>query len=168
MQNLMCSAKGWLIQRRRYGKQFHEELERYRTGYYNQEKELVDFLDAVKDVEAYKGMINNEDIDLCRKEKGYVYQLISKLPIIGKTEVKSHIKDYFNTDFSGEKIEMRTSGTTGSGLIWRTSNGRFGGAIGEGWDCLWTPGADGSEERRSSRLTTRKPPFGGSTSQESR
>jgi len=117
MQNLMCSVKGWMIQRRRYGKQFQEELSRYHAGFYNQEKELIDFLDAVKDVEAYKGIITKDDIILCRKEKGHVYQLIAQFPIIGKIEVKTHIKDYENTTFTGEKIEMRTSGTTGSGLI---------------------------------------------------
>ena len=43
-QNIMCSVKGWLIQRRRFNDHFFEELKKYEKRVYDPEKELIDFL----------------------------------------------------------------------------------------------------------------------------
>ena len=112
VQNLMCSIKGWFIQRRRFGKSFHIELLRYNQGYYNQRKELVRFLNNIKHLPAYAQYLNNIDIT-----PDNIYDMLFRLPIIDKNYVKAHMSDFINTKCTERLFEMRTSGTTGSGLI---------------------------------------------------
>lgn len=117
IQNLMCSVKGWLIKRRRYNKNFLEELNKYESGAYNPDDELRKFLLQIRFLPAYNKILNQPEIVQKLKNVCEVKEILSLLPIIDKNFVKEHHDDFVNTELSEAKIEMRTSGTTGSGLI---------------------------------------------------
>ena len=111
MQNLMCSVKGGLIQRRRYNKGFFEELRKLEQGEYSQENELRNFLVSAKNVPAYQDLLTDEVL------KGDVYEVISKMPVIDKQYVKAHIEELKNAVCQEPQFLMQTSGTTGGGLV---------------------------------------------------
>ena len=121
VQNLMCSAQGWLICKRRYSKSFYTELTRYECGYYRQEQELVKMLASVKEMAIYKPYLADVDWPLLMSHPGNVYAIISRFPIIGKVQVKSNTDAFTNPHFKGQEIVMRTSGTTGGGLVFSYS-----------------------------------------------
>lgn len=106
IQNLMCSGQGWLIKRRRYNKAFYKELDFYLKHKADGVVLLDMFLNGLKDVPAYKDVFANRE-----------HVSLSDFPIINKQQVKSHLEDFRNPSYKGNVIEMRTSGTTGSGLI---------------------------------------------------
>lgn len=110
VQNLMCSMKGYMINRRRYGKQFFEELEKLESKSYDPRKELCDFLRQAKELPAYQGLIGEVTEE-------NVYEVIGKMPIIDKAFVKSHLEELTNNNCNEPKFMMRTSGTTGGGLV---------------------------------------------------
>ena len=111
MQNLMCSVKGGLIQRRRYNKGFFEELRKLEQGEYSQENELRNILASAKNVPAYQDLLTDEVL------KGDVYEVISKMPVIDKQYVKAHIEELKNAVCQEPQFLMQTSGTTGGGLV---------------------------------------------------
>ena len=110
VQNLMCSVKGWLIKRRRYGKQFYDELQKLENGEYDQRRELCSLLRQASNLPAYQGEIGEVTED-------NVYEVIATLPIIDKVFVKSHIAELTNHACTEPQFLMRTSGTTGGGLV---------------------------------------------------
>lgn len=110
VQNWMCSVKGYLIKRRRYGKQFFVELKRLESGEYDPREELYAFLKQAKELPAY-----NEVIGALTKNS--VYDIIHEMPIIDKVFVKNHIDDLTNRACTEPMFMMRTSGTTGGGLV---------------------------------------------------
>ena len=99
-----------MIKRRRYGEQFFTELKAFEEGKYDPNEELESFLDVVKDVPYYANTFNAN-----KGEKGEA--LLKEFPILTKTDVKSHIKDLTNEGCTEPKFDMRTSGTTGGGLV---------------------------------------------------
>lgn len=117
VQNLMCSIKGWMICRRRYNSGFHQELERYLYSKVNQEEELKSFLLLTRNILAYKGILSQSDYANLNSGELSVYEALKKFPIIGKQPVKEHIEDYYNKNYVGKQMLMRTSGTTGAGII---------------------------------------------------
>lgn len=119
IQNLMCSAKGYMICRRRYNKAFHRELSRYQNGYYKQSRQLAVMLLSIRDlhVGGVEPYLQNVDWDALSKDDTIAYDIISKFPIINKAIVKGNIKDYINDSYVGPTMEARTSGTTGGALI---------------------------------------------------
>lgn len=58
-QNIMCSVKGWTIQRRRYGKEFFRYLSDYENHRVSSEESLNTFLKTIKYVPAYKPVFDN-------------------------------------------------------------------------------------------------------------
>lgn len=110
IQNIMCSVKGALIKRRRYGKRFYEELHKLEAGEYDQREELYAFLLQAKELPAYQGLIGEVT-------KENVYDIVHGLPIIDKAYVKSHIEELKNHACVEPQFMMRTSGTTGGGLV---------------------------------------------------
>lgn len=110
VQNLMCSVKGWMIKRRRYGKGFFKELEDLENGKYKPEEELRRFLVEARKVPYYQGIFEaNKDKD--------GYKLLQAFPILTKADVKAHLDELRNKDCTESMFEMRTSGTTGGGLV---------------------------------------------------
>lgn len=158
MQNLMCSMKGYLIKRRRYGSQFYDELRKLENGAYDQREELCAFLNQAKELPAYKGTIGDVT-------KENVYDVIHGMPIIDKNFVKSHIEDLTNHACTEPQFQMRTSGTTGGGLVFpytvRMENKHWGvwwryrRALGIDMDtwCGWFGG------KRIINPNSHKPPF---------
>lgn len=116
-QNLMCSVKGWQICRRRYNKGFHYELNRYLYDDVNQEEELRKFIIFTQKVPAYKCILNQKEYEQLQKGEISAFDVLKKFPIIGKNSVKERIEDYNNLHFVGQQMLMRTSGTTGAGII---------------------------------------------------
>lgn len=114
IQNLMCSAKGYLIKRRRFSKGFFAELEKFEARQYDGTEELVSFLAFCSHVSYYKDVIDSSFIEKLTKDNAH--ELLRSLPIISKADVKSHLADL---DVNNEQpvITMHTSGTTGSGLV---------------------------------------------------
>ena len=110
MQNFLCSIKGFSINSRRYGKQFFSELEAFEKGKYIPSEELGSFLRIAEGVPFYKETFTkNSD------KKGD--ELLRTFPIITKADVKAHLSAFVNENCTEPKFEMRTSGTTGGGLV---------------------------------------------------
>ncbi len=58
-QNIMCSVKGWGIQRRRYGKEFFRYLSDYENHRVSPDESLNTFLKSIQYVPAYKPVYDN-------------------------------------------------------------------------------------------------------------
>ena len=58
-QNIMCSVKGWTIQRRRCGKEFFRYLSDYENHRISPEEGLDTFLKSIRYVPAYKQVYDN-------------------------------------------------------------------------------------------------------------
>lgn len=116
VQNLAVCIKGSLICKRRYNKNFYEELKRFETNEYSQEDELRKFLFSIKDVAAYREYFTPSLIEQLNRPNSDVYEIIKVFPIIGKKNVKDNIDLFVNKQYTGKSFIMRTSGTTGSGL----------------------------------------------------
>lgn len=117
LQNMAVNIIGYTIKKRRFGEGFQRELYCFEKGFYNQKKELLDFLLAIKDVKAYRDYITPGIIESIQNGSCDIYEIISKFPVIGKNTVRENIDDFINKDFKGKAISGRTSGTTGGGLI---------------------------------------------------
>ena len=164
-QNLAISLRGWLIQNRRYGPQFHEELKRFEQYAYKPDVLLRDMLVASCEVPAYKGIVNDTDLDALRSNPLVAYDILKKFPVVGKQQVKDHLSDYKNPNYPEKVFTMKTSGTTGSGLLFPYSVEmenkqwavwwRYRRALGIQLDtwCGWLGG------RSIIPLTNRKPPY---------
>lgn len=114
MQNIMCSVKGWLLQKRRFGKGFFRELARLEARQIDPKAELDSFLADIKNVPAYA------DVYKAAEREGRKVRL-EDFPIINKAVVKEHLQDYLNPDFHGAMFLNHTSGTTGSGIVFPNS-----------------------------------------------
>lgn len=116
LQNIAVNVEGKVICKRRYNSHFYEELNHFERHDYKPEEELKRFLLEVKNVVAYKESFTSELIKELILDSSDVYALLARFPIIGKVQVKEHVEDYTNPEYSGKLFTMRTSGTTGSGL----------------------------------------------------
>ena len=110
VQNLMCSVQGWRIRRRRYGQGFYEELRAFEQGLYKPEDELYAFMDVARNVPYYK------DTFAANTDKSG-QALFMAFPILTKADVKVHLHELVNEGCKEPLFEMRTSGTTGGGLV---------------------------------------------------
>ncbi len=110
VQNLMCSIKGWVIKRRRYGERFYTELKAFEQRKYNPTVELESFLELAGNVPYYKKTFKAN-----QGKKGE--DLLETFPILTKDDVKAHLNAFINKDCTEPMFEMRTSGTTGGGLV---------------------------------------------------
>lgn len=117
LQNIAFSLRGWVIKRRRYNKNFFSELEDLEIRKIKPAEALRDIIIESRKVEAYKGVITDREEAILRSDADFVYEIIKKYPIIGKQQVKEHINDYYYPYFHGKIFSMKTSGTTGSGLV---------------------------------------------------
>ena len=110
VQNLMCSIKGGHIKQRRYGKGFYKELYALEHGEYNPNEELLSFLEEARNVPYYAESF------AANKDKSGLDLLLS-FPILTKTDVKAHLQELVNHHCKEPMFKMRTSGTTGGGLV---------------------------------------------------
>ena len=65
MQNLMCSVKGWQLQRRRFGNGFFLELKKLEARQVNPEHELSEFLKGIRNVPAYADVFKHNQQGDC-------------------------------------------------------------------------------------------------------
>ena len=105
IQNLMCSARGWQIRRRRYAKGFFRELTALKHREIAPDAELKHFLLLAKEVPAYAAVFANNPMPR-----------LEDFPIIDKAYVKAHYADFVNPLYKGPTIHVHTSGTTGTSL----------------------------------------------------
>ena len=115
VQNVMCSVKGYLINKRRYSKAFRSELERYEKHRYNPQQELLKALFFCKDIPFYKEIWPESFFDDLTIDN--VEERIKDLPIISKADVRNRITDFAHPEIKSPSFLMHTSGTTGSGLV---------------------------------------------------
>lgn len=104
-QNVMCTVKGWSVQRRRYGKGFFRELERLKSRRDDPAKLLQKFLALARQVSAYAQVFADG--------KG---ARLEDFPIIDKAYVKAHYDDFVNKQYKGSTLVVHTSGTSGNSL----------------------------------------------------
>lgn len=114
LQNLFCSMQGFLICRRRYSSNFYKQLKLYEAGYYKPEECLEGFIKNIATVPYYSGLFRMYRLDIEAKD---IYAEICKLPILTKDEVKENLDKIVNKGFKGKYTYAKTSGTTGSGLV---------------------------------------------------
>ena len=105
IQNIMCTIKGWAVQRRRYSRGFFRELERREKRKDNPEGMLRRFLALARQIPAYEQVFVNG--------KG---TRLEDFPIIDKAHVKAHYDDFVNRQYTGPTLVVHTSGTTGNSL----------------------------------------------------
>lgn len=72
LQNVICSAKGYLINRRRYGKGFYEALSEYEQNGMTHEQRLHNFLSAIKYVPYYSHYPLDKMLSNVNGRGGYV------------------------------------------------------------------------------------------------
>lgn len=104
-QNVMCSVKGWTIDRKRYSKEFHRQLERMERREDDPEEMLRKFLVLARNVPAYAKVF--------AAGKG---TRLEDFPIINKAYVKEHYEEFYNRTYKGPTLVIHTSGTTGTSI----------------------------------------------------
>lgn len=117
LQNILVSAKGYHLQKTRYGKRFRKHLSSYlKDKSFNQDDALRKFLFKASTTEFYKELFHKHAFNI---EADNLKEELLKLPILTKDVVKKNIDRIKPNDkyLKGHKIlEAKTSGTTGSGL----------------------------------------------------
>ena len=105
LQNVMCSVKGWTIDRKRFSKGFLDELRRMERRADDPDALLRDFLAEARHVPAYaKVFASGKGADL------------ADFPIIDKAYVKAHYDEFYNPAYQGPTLVIHTSGTTGTSI----------------------------------------------------
>ncbi|WP_415988194.1 hypothetical protein [Butyricimonas virosa] len=118
IQNIMCSLQGWIIQKRRYSKSFFEELRRYEGFYYKPEKCLRGFLEDIKEVPYYKSLFEKLEINIYAVD---IHEELTKVPIINREEIINNYDQIINKAYRGKTIQLGSSGTTGTALVFPCS-----------------------------------------------
>lgn len=122
-QNIMCSIKGILNNKKRYGKEYwkyREFLEEFDTWPLEkqlqyQKKELIKLLDyVVNNSEFYKELYKDLDITDIREIKD-----LERLPIVDKEMLRINIDKVITIPRKGA-VEGHTGGTTGKSLVVRS------------------------------------------------
>lgn len=105
LQNIMCSVKGWTIDRKRYSNGFYRELVRMKRREDDPDEMLSNFLELARNVPAYAKVF--------AEGKG---TRLEDFPIINKAYVKEHYEDFYNLAYRGPTLVIHTSGTTGTSI----------------------------------------------------
>jgi phenylacetate-CoA ligase len=114
IQNIFCSTKGYFICKRRYNHNFYKQLKKFENKEYDPIICLKLFLGNVSNVPFYKQFFKDNDFNIHAED---IYAELRKLPIINKNVVKKDVRLFYNLDYKGKCIEMKTSGSTGGGLV---------------------------------------------------
>lgn len=139
-QNLVCSAEGFRIKRNRYGKFFWRALEEYERHDGWSYERIQEFRDhriqkivkhCYETVPYYRELFNEQGIDPYSIKH---IEDLSKLPILTKAMVKKRPEQFLSSECPDKDIlTMHTSGTTGSGFIFKTTQR----AVCEQWAVWW-------------------------------
>jgi phenylacetate-CoA ligase len=114
IQNVFCSTKGYLIYKRRYNHIFHHHLKKYEDREYDPKACLKIFLKNISETPFYKQTFSEYGFNINAED---VYTELGKLPVINKNIVKNNINLFYNSGYKGKTLTMKTSGSTGSGLV---------------------------------------------------
>lgn len=126
-QNLLVTLEGWRLKKRRYGNEYgkvcREVLER---SLFNnekliqyQDKRLRVFLAIATKSPFWKSRFGEYGI---RIDSDDIFSEIKKLPVLTKEEVKKHADEILDKSaLQHESVSCHTSGTTGSGLVFKTT-----------------------------------------------
>lgn len=118
-QNIIISTYGYMLYRKRYGKDYIEkynffinkDYSDYKAELKNQEEQFLNFLSyASKNSPYYKKLYSNIDLDQITK-----IQDIKKLPILTKEQLRSNVEDIY-TISKKDGFASFTGGTTGKSL----------------------------------------------------
>lgn len=123
LQNVFVCAEGWRIRRRRYNRQFRETLSTITNRLSIRDEQLREYWQ-----ERLRTFIAKAEKSRYWAERFRQYGVevrgadplseLAKLPILTKQEVKANIADITVAGISDtDVITSRTSGTTGSGLV---------------------------------------------------
>jgi len=129
LQNLACDFEGKRIKKTRYSQIFWDKLAEYEshnTWSYEQNCEYRDkqlrkmMLHCYKNVPYYKTVFDEGGID---PQSIQTINDLQRLPVLTKDDVKANIDSLIATNVNSQNIKLHpTGGTTGAGLIFRTSN----------------------------------------------
>lgn len=141
LQNALCSAQGWRIQRTRYDRGFHEALDRAERRSRWSTAEVIAFRDAevrrvVRDaalhVPHYRELVKARSIPV--HEVRGLDDLARWFPVLTKDEVKARPEAFVSERVPASRHRIaHTSGTTGGGLRFATD----ADAERATWACWW-------------------------------
>jgi phenylacetate-CoA ligase len=114
VQNLFCSVQGYLIQKRRFNSNFFIELQKFENQEYDTENCLKRFLGVCWNIPYYQRLFKQYKFDT---QANNFSEELKKLPILTKETVRDNVENITNPCFKGKVQKAKTSGTTGSGLI---------------------------------------------------
>lgn len=139
-QNLACCYEGWKIKRTRYSKEFWKYLAEYEARANWSYEQLCDFRDArlrrmihhcYETVPYYTKLFNDGGIN---PDSIKTLDDIKVLPVLTKDIVKNKFNDFISTSVPSKGVKtFHTSGTTGSGFIFKTTED----ALREQWAVWW-------------------------------
>ena len=121
IQNIMASAKGYIIKRKRFDKKFYRELYRYENNHYKPEKLLRDLLESCDNTEYYKSLFAEYNFN---KDAEDIFSELKKLPVLKRETIIKNHSSFININFEGKTFMIGTSGTTGTSLVFPSSRER--------------------------------------------
>ena len=140
MQNIICSAVGYRINHSRYNKNFWSALRLYESLAKLPHEQLVNYRDerlkhflihSQNTVPYYRDLFNKIGFNATDFES---LEDLKALPILNKQTIKDNPKAFQSSIIpKNQVVTIHTSGTTGSGLIFNTTQQ----AIHEQWATWW-------------------------------
>jgi len=128
-QNAACRLEGCRIRRTRYGEDFRRFLSEYERHDGWSYEQLCDYRDArlrkmirhcCETVPYYAKLFREGGIDPDRIK---TLDDLKVLPILTKSTVQEHLRDFLSAAVPASRLKIHpTSGTTGSGLLFRTTS----------------------------------------------
>lgn len=126
LQNLICSTYGLLENRKRFGKEFRQNLDFLeKTQWWSKEEVEKYQLKKTNDILSYV----NKYVPYYKLNDSYPQFLntltgISDLPVLNKEEIRTNESNFLSSEFSRDQLsKFSTSGTTGKPLtFYRTSS----------------------------------------------
>jgi len=117
IQQMLINAQGLKIANTRFNKNFNFWLNKYQSSdaLKINEDQLYLFLTQAVKTEFWKRKFEQYDVTI--DSPANLISELSKLPVLSKQEVKSHINEISNLKVNDRISFNHTSGTTGSGLI---------------------------------------------------
>jgi phenylacetate-CoA ligase len=119
-QNILVSLQGYYIQSTRFNKKFLRELEKYENS--NPDNVnihiLKEFLINAQNSKFWKDRFTKYNVDVFSED---LIKEIEKLPILTKNEVQENLQN-IRVDIKNGRVKIvNTSGTTGTGLIFQST-----------------------------------------------
>ena len=118
IQHLMCSVKGYIINKRRYNSEFFKCLDLFERHKVDSKVELKKLLLAAQCTAYYQKIFSENNINI---ESDDLYAEIKKLPILDRETLVQNRDNIINKDYKGKTIMLGSSGTTAVALVFPCS-----------------------------------------------